>query len=89
MLDDQLYIYDFQSQKYLIFDKGLELKEEIRTPYYFRNIIPLDSILVAYTGRMSQLINEQEFSYDLMILDKNLNPVKYVMPFQKKLVSNC
>ena len=35
---------------------------------------------------MSQLINEQEFSYDLIILDKKLEPIKYLMPFKKELV---
>lgn len=80
---DLLYVYDFQSQKFLLFDKNLYLVEERRTPYYYRNFVVHNDKLIAYSGKVVQFSEGNELAFDLMELDTALAPARFWRPFSK------
>ncbi len=84
ILSDKLYIYDFQSQKFIVYKTGFEEITELRTPYYYKNFESLNNHLIAYSGKLTQLVKGEELNYNLISLDiESLEPKEYFLPFSQ------
>lgn len=76
--EEELYIYDFQSQKFIIFDINFDSYREVRSGLYFQNLVATESMIVAYANKKAQFVEGVKYPYDLMILDEQLNPKRYL-----------
>lgn len=75
---NQLYLYDFQSQKFIVFESDLETYREVRSGYYFYFLVATEAMIVAYANRKVQFVEGVNYPYDIMILDGELKPRKFL-----------
>ena len=85
--EDYLYIYDFQSQKFMVFDKKLNAYREVRSGFYFYNIVATESMIVAYANKKIQFVENVKYPYDIMILDEELKPKKYLRKIDESQIT--
>jgi len=78
---NELHLYDFQSQKFVIYNKNLNDYREVRSGFYYNSFAVTDSLLVAYGGKKVQRVGEELFPFDLMVLGDQFRPVNYFKPF--------
>ncbi len=78
---DQLYVYDYQSQKFVIFDEDLNVASEKRSGLYLQSVISTDAGIIAYSGKKTQLIDGKEYSYDLINLTEDLSAESFAKEF--------
>lgn len=80
--NEELYLYDFQKQRFYIFNDKLKFLRVENIGYNFLNFSFLkDNSLVLFTGKHRNKINDSFIDYDLILLDSLRNIKKKSIPF--------
>ncbi len=79
---NELYIYDFEKQRFSIYDTKLKLLRIENIGYNFLNFEFLkDNFIIAFTGKHVNNINGNIIEHDLVVLDSNRVVVNKSLPF--------
>lgn len=82
---DELYIYDFQKQRFLIYTLDLDFQ---RIENVALNFIEFEFLnngnLALFTAKHQNVIDDNYLDYDLFIVDKEYNVLNKALPFQNE-----
>lgn len=84
---DEVYIYDFQKQKFLIYDLKFNFIRTEKIGFNFFSFDFINDNIVIYTAKHRNKINDSIYDYDLIILNKESKIIQKSIPFDSEKFS--